>query len=306
MGTSHLNIWLRDHNCTLFNSCWMLDLAVQLCNGATLYDLFPLVEQLKERYSKPAIVMDCTDYSTIGDQIGKSLEVTVDGGTVQTYNFTTSTTTLKEIYDLIKTYFSGVTVKLKNGHITITTDSAGWGSSLVIGGTCDIVWDTIEQGSGYKISTRWYRNAYRINFRPKSGEFINHVEMDIPTGCYKIFARACHRNNEDTSTVMKVIDTCGTCHTADLLLPEFRQCAGGIIHPFVERVVNDYQVLVKEDADKILVFAAVAMAANLSREQIQAELAERRQDAIDMGLTDLVPRIDAVIAIANQLPQCYC
>lgn len=305
MGTSHLNVWLRDHNCTLFNSCWMLDLAVQLCNGATLYDLFPLVEQLKERYSKPATVTEYTDYSAIGNQDGKSLEVTVNGGVMQQLYFT-PTSTLKDIFDQMKSYFSGVTVTLKDGHITITTDSAGWDSSLVIGGTCDLAWAGAEQGSGYKISTRWYRNAYRINFRPKSGEFINHVEMDVPTGCYKIFARACHRNNEDTSTVMKVIDTCGTCHTVDLLLPEFRQCAGGIIHPFMERVVNDYQVLVKEDADKILVFAAAAMAANLSREQIQVELAERRQDAIDMGLTDLVPRIDAVIAIANQLPQCYC
>lgn len=305
MGTSHLNVWLRDYNCTPMNNCWMLDLAVQFCNGISLYERFPLVEQLKKKYSKPATVTEYTDFSTLTDQVGRTLEVTVGGGSMQSLVFSGSSHTIKEIFDQMETYFSDVVVTLNDGHISITTENAGYDVTLTIGGDCDLAWGTITQGSGYKISTRYYHGANRINIRPPAGEHINHVEMDVPTGCYKVFARVCHRHNEDTSTVMEAIDSCGECHTVDLLLPEFVRCAGGIIHPFMERVVNDYGQIIKDDAEKVVVFKAIANGANIAREQILVELADRRQDAEDMGLTDVVARVDAVIAVAQQLPQCY-
>jgi hypothetical protein len=305
MGTSTLNVWLRDYNCTLMNNCWMLDLAVQACNGVTLYERFPLVEQLKERYSSPAMVTEYTDFSTISDQSGKTLEVTVSGGSMQSLVFSGSAITLKEIFSQMESYFTDVVIKLMDGHISITTEDYGHDVNLTIGGSCDLVWGTITQGFGYKISTRYYHGANRINIRPPDGEYVNHIEMDVPPGCYKIFARACHRGNDDTFVVMEKIDNCGECHTVDLLLPEFPHCAGGIIYPFMDRVVNDYGQIIKDDFEKVVVFKAIARGANIAREQILVELAERKQDALDMGMNDAASRTEAVIAVAQQLPQCY-
>jgi hypothetical protein len=304
MGTTHLNVYLRNTLCRLLNDCWLLDLVVNSCDGSPLYDVFPIIKQLKDRYALPAKVTDYTVYPLSTDQSGNTLEVTVNSGTLQTLTFSSPAMTMVEIYSQMKGYFTDCEVVLENDRISIVTNDKGPNSSLVIGGTCDLDWGPVTQGSGYAISTRYYHDAHRIKIQPPNGEYINHVEMDIPNGCYKIWARCCHGKNEETSVVMLPLEECGGCRTVNLLLPEVTTCSKDIIHPLMDRVVNDYQAIIPIDADKVMVFRTVAYAAGLGREGLLAELADRRQDALDINRTDLAARVDAVIAIANQLPQC--
>jgi hypothetical protein len=303
MGTSRLNVMVRDSVCVPIKTGWLLDLVVQLCNGTPLYEVFPIVDQLKDRYSKPARVFELTEFP-LTDQSGNTLEVTVGSGTLQTYTFTTPATTQVEIYSQIKNVFSDCEVTLEDGHITITSKEKGPSATLVIGGSCGLAWAPVEQGSGYSISTRYYHGAQRIKIQPPSGEYINHVEMDVPPGCYKVWARVCFGDNEDTSKVMKVIDGCGECHTVDLLLPEIMNCSREIVYPLIDKVVNDYQAVFPDQADRLATMKVVAYTANLSREQILTELNDRRQDAVDIGRTDLADRVDQIIALAQALPQC--
>jgi hypothetical protein len=301
MGTSHLNVLLRDHLCTPITDCWMLDLAVQLCNGTPLFDVFPIVKQLKDRYSASAVAKDLSVYP-ISDQVGNTLEVTVNGGTMESLTFSTPANTQANIYNQIKNRnFSGCMVYLQDGKIVIETNEKGPNASLLVGGTSALTW-ALEQGAGYGISTRYYHGAYRINIRPPTGVYINHVEMDVPVGCYKIFGRVCHGRNEDTSKVMQVIGDCGECYTVNLLLPEVMHCSRDVVYPLMHKLL-DYQGL-PDIADRAKVLQGVAYVANLSREQILIELAERKQDAIDINRTDLVAQVDQLIAIAQILPQC--
>ncbi len=305
MGATHLNIILRDYQCTPIKDCWLLDLVVHLCNGTPLFDFFPIVDQLKKKYATPAIVQDFSTFPLTTDQSGLTLEVTVGTGSLQTLIFSSPAITIAEIYKQMYDYFTDCEVMLKDNRITIVTEDRGPQATLTIGGSCNMDWGPIEQGSGYKISTRFYHSAYRIKIQPPSGEYINHVEMDVPTGCYKIRGRVCHGKNEETSTVMQPIETCGGCKTVELLLPEVMNCSADVIYPLMDKVAIDYQQVFPELANKVMIMKGIAQVANLGREQILDELDERKQDALDGGKTDLAARVDELITIAQALPQCY-
>jgi hypothetical protein len=303
MGTSHLNILLRDHLCTPITDCWMLDLAVQLCNGTPLYDVFPIVHQLKDRYSYAAVVKDLSEYPLVTDQAGTTLQITVSGGSMEELTFTAPAMTQSQIFTQIKNRnFTGCKVYIQDGRIVIETNDKGPEVTLSIGGSNSIGWAPVEQGAGYRISTRYYHSAYRINILPPSGQYINHIEMDVPVGCYKVFGRVCHGKNEDTSKVMQVIENCGECYTANLLLPEVMNCSRDVIYPLMHKLL-DYQGL-PDIADRAKVLQGIAYVANLPREQILVELADRKQDALDIDRTDLAAQVDLIIAIAQLLPQC--
>jgi hypothetical protein len=306
MGTTHLNVYLRNSLCKLLTNCWMADLVVNSCDGTPLYDVFPeIIDQLKDRYAKSATVTEFTNFPLSTDQSGLTLEVTVDGGTMQTRTFSSPAMTLGEIYGQIKGYFTDCDVILDdNDHLSIVTKKKGPNANLVIGGTCDLDWGPVTQGSGYDISTRYYMDAYRINIRPPVGEYINHIEMDIPNGCYKIWSRCCFGDNEETSVVMLSIEDCGGCRTVNLLLPQVTTCSKYVLHPMIDRIVNDYQAVFPLDADKVTILKAIAYTGGLGREGILEQLNIRKQDAINIERTDLEARVDAVITIAQQLPQC--
>ena len=68
---------------------------------------------------------------------------------------------------------------------------------------------------------------------------------------------------------------------------------------------SNYLQILPELNDRVVVMKAVAQAANLGREQILVELADWKQDAIDIERPDLAARVDEVIVIAEALPQCY-
>lgn len=302
MGTAHLNVNIRDHACTPIQTGWMLDLVVQLCNGAPLFDFFPIIDQLKKRYAKPATVFDLTNFP-LSDQNGNTLILKVGSGSPQTLSFTGVVTEREEVFLQMKNYFSGCKVDLVDDRIVITTEDMGPDATLEIdpGSTCDMVWAPVEQGSGYSISTRYYHGAHRINIRPPVGENINHIEMDVPVGCYKVWSRVCFGGNEETSTVMKIIEHCGQCYTVDLLLPEVMNCSQGVIYPLMDKVVANAQMIPE---DRVVAMKAIAYAGNLSREQILVELNDRKQDAIDIERTDLEAQVDQLIAVAQALPQC--
>jgi hypothetical protein len=299
MGTTHVNVLLRDHFCTPIVDCWMLDLVVNLCNGTPLYEVFPIVDQLKKRYATPASVEDFTEYPLSTDQAGLTLEINS-----QVLSFASPAMTQVEIYTQIKNFFTNLDIKLEGGQIKIATKDRGPDATLTIGGTCDLKFGPITHGAGYKISTRYYHGAYRINILPPKGDHINHVELDMPAGCYKIWGRACHGRNEETSVAMVILEDCGECTTVNLMLPEVMNCARDAIYPVMEKIAVEYAQVFPEQADKVVIMKGVAQVANLGREQILAELAMRKQDAIDLDRDDLEARVDAVIAIAYDLPQC--
>lgn len=299
MGTTHLNVLLRDHSCTPIVDCWMLDLVVNLCNGTPLHDVFPIIDQLKKRYATPASVEDFTNYPLSTDQDGLTLEINS-----QVLTFSAPAMTQAEIYTQIRNFFTSLNVSLEDGQIKIATKDRGPSATLAISGSCELKFGPITQGAGYRIGTRFYHGAHRINILPPSGEHINHIELDVPAGCYKLWGRVCHGRNEETSIAMVIIEDCGGCKTVNLLLPEVMNCARDAIYPVMEKIAVDYAQVFPEPADRVVIMKGVAQVANLGREQILAELAVRKQDAIDMGRTDLEARVDAVIVIANDLPQC--
>lgn len=300
MGTTKVNVFLRDFSCNLLTDCWMLDLVVNTCSGKPLYELFPLVEQLKKRYASPATVKDLTQYPLATSQDGLTLEINS-----QTLTFSDPAYTLAEIYTQIKAFFTDLDVTLDDGRIQIATKDRGPNATLTIGGTCELAFGPITQGSGYEISTRYYMDANRINIVPPAGEHINHVELDMPAGCYKLWGRVCHGRNEETSVAMLALEDCGGCRVANLLLPEVMNCAKGVIYPAVEKIAVDYVQQFPDQANQVMILQGLARVAGLGREQILAELAVRKADAEKLGRSDLEARVDAVIVLANLLPTCY-
>lgn len=303
MGTSRLNVMIRDHACVPIRTGWMLDLVVQLCGGTPLFEVFPLVDQLKKRYAKPAKVFESSDFP-LADQSGRTVEITVGMASPQVLTFVSPAVKQIDIYNQMKAFFTDVDIEIVDDRITVTTKDFGPTATLAIAGDCDLDWGPVEQGSGYDIGTRYYHNAWRINIRPPSGENINHVEMDVPTGCFKLWSRVCFGGNEETSVVMKIVEKCGECYTADLLLPEVMNCSQGIIYPLMDKVVVENPQILPELADRVVAMRAVAYAANLNRAQILEELADRKQDAFDIDRTDLAERVDQLITVAEALPQC--
>lgn len=303
MGTTHLNVRVRDSLCKLIKTGWMVDLAVLTCDGTPLYELDDsLLPALKKKYCQPATVRDFTAAFPLTDQGGRTLEVTVSG-VLQTMTFTTGTTKLGEIFDQIRArVFTGVTVDVVDGHLVLETDERGPGVTLSVSGDCDLDWGPVTQGSGYEIYTHYYHDAYRIRFRPTDGSTINHVELDVPNGCYKIFARVCFGDNEDTSVVFADIEGCGKCRTIDLMLPKVMKCSKDILYPAMHQIVRQGIDPVLDN--RVVVMGALAKLGNLGRDVILAELAARRVDAELLNRADLVAELDDIIEVANALPQC--
>ena len=101
---------------------------------------------------------------------------------------------------------------------------------------------------------------------------------------------------------MQVVENCGECYTVNLLLPEVMNCSRDVIYPLMHKLL-DYQGL-PDIADRAKVLQGIAYVANLPREQILVELADRKQDALDIDRTDLAAQVDLIVAIAQLLPQC--
>lgn len=303
MGTSRLNIWFRGANCDLLTNVWRTDLVIQACTGTYLVNIYPLVDQLRKRYSTQGKVVDISDWPLTTDQADKKLELIIGGGATQSVTFTTPAQTLEEIFGQLDGKFTGCKILAEDRHLKVVTDAYGPSATIEIGsGTdCDIAWDLVKNGSGWTVDSHYYQGAQRIKIVPPSGEYVNHVDVDVPPGCYKIWTRVCHGNNEETSLQM-VNPKCGDEVCVNLLLPTLRTCSAGVLHPLMDEIV--YKQALADDEQRIAVFRGVMFGAQVAKQEVINQLDYRLLEAQEKQDSELEARVNAVIALANQLPEC--
>lgn len=84
-----------------------------------------------------------------------------------------------------------------------------------------------------------YQGETRIKLQPDDTmqEKFNHIEVDVPPGCYIIWTRVCYGNNEETNKVMVIVD-CGKEVCVNLLLDTVDTCGRGFVYPFGVRAVQ--------------------------------------------------------------------
>lgn len=303
MGTAKMNVWLRNAACDLIPNCWRTDLVIQACTGTYLVDSFPtVINQLQKHYGKPATTKCISTFPLITDQSGKTLSLAVGTNPAQILTFTAPSMSLTELFTQMEAFFTNCEVTIENGMIAITTDEHGPQATLTIGGDCDLTWGQIVQGSGWTIKKHFYQNAWRIMFFPGNGETVNHIEIDIPPGCYRVWTRICHGNNEETSIQM-INARCDDHVCVNLLLPTIKTCAAHIIHPIMNRIVKENFLL--DDAERLLPFRALMWGAGIGKQEILAQLDYRIQEAQEKGDPELETDILAVKAVAQLLPECY-
>lgn len=303
MGVAHLNVWLRNAECNPLDSCWRTDLVIQACTGKYVVDSYPeIIDQLKERYGTPAYVQCTGAFPLATDQTGKTLSFQVGTATVETLTFTSPAMTLTEVYAQMKAFFTNVVVDIDDDILCVTSKEYGPDAQLTIGGDSDLVWGPIRQGAGWQIKKHYYQGAWRIMFYPGGGKTFNHIEVDIPPGCYRIWTRVCHGNNEETSVVMINV-RCDETACVNLLLPTVKTCSAHIVHPLMDKVVHEQFLL--DDAERLLPFRALMWGGGLGKADIQNQLNYRMDEAVDKGDQALQDRIQAVIDLAELLPECY-
>ncbi len=163
----------------------------------------------------------------------------------------------------------------------------------------DIIAQLQARYTGWTITSHFYQGAQRIMMMPPVGTYFNHIEVDIPPGCYKVWTRCCHGKNEETSLQL-VMARCDEDACVNLLLPELKVCAQQIIHPFIDHVLvqNAFPVV----ADQLLILRGTMFAAGINKAALQEQLAYRLSEAVAKQDTALQARVNAVIALADQLP----
>lgn len=307
MSTAHVEVWLRNSECNLLQDCWRADLVVQSCAGKPLVDTYPeIIDQLKEKYGKPASAKCTADFPLTTDQGGNTLEITVGSGATETLTFSTTipSQSLVDIYAQMKAFFQKVKVSLDDGIITVTSIEHGPDATMTIGGTSSAVltWGPITNGYGYTIKSHYYQNAWRIMLYPGGGETLNHIDLEIPPCAYKIWCRVCHGQNEETSMVFQKFQG-SKCYGVDLLLPTIKTCAANNVHPAIDKVV--YEEFLADDAERVAMLRGLLYVAGIGKQLFQDQLAYRWDEADEKGDADLKDRVEAVQNIAQLLPDCY-
>jgi hypothetical protein len=146
-----------------------------------------------------------------------------------------------------------------------------------------------------------YQNATRIGIQPPAGEKVNHIELDCPPGCYKIWCRICHGKNEETNIVMTTV-ACDDRACINLLLNSVETCAKNLIHPAFDRIVNDGNFQV--DAEIVPFAKAMMYVGYQNKAALVQQLNERILEAQDKVDTDLEARVNAILTIIDTLPDC--
>lgn len=199
-------------------------------------------------------------------------------------------------------------VWVRNRNCDLLTDM--WRTDLVIQactGTYLVdVWPEIltqlqTRYPNYTILNHFYQGAQRIMLMPPVGTFFNHIEIDIPPGCYKVWTRCCHGQNEETSLQL-ISPRCGEEACVNLLLPTLKICAQAIVHPLIDHIV--VQGAFPAVADRLTILKGVMYAGDIGRALLLEQLQYRLSEAVAKGDTALQARVNAVIAIADQLPAC--
>jgi hypothetical protein len=108
-------------------------------------------------------------------------------------------------------------------------------------------------------------------------DHINHVEVDVPPGCYIVWAHICWLHNEDMHRVM-VIVRCGDEACVNLLLPTRQQCGHGFIFPFLLQAVE----LNLPKANVVAAAKAIMDVAEIKPKEFNEELAQRVKEVRGM------------------------
>jgi hypothetical protein len=144
-----------------------------------------------------------------------------------------------------------------------------------------------------------YQGATRILLQPGGGRFINHIEVDVPPGCYVVWARICHGRNEETNKMM-VIVRCGDEACVNLLLNTVELCAKELFHPFAVQAV---QAQLPNDVLQGAIRGLMVVARKPKRE-IEVELAQRLDELKGAQLPELERAINKVAEIIKGVPEC--
>lgn len=128
--------------------------------------------------------------------------------------------------------------------------------------------------ANYSVTEQEYRGEKTLRIATSSpatpANHINHVEVDVPPGCYIVWTRVCYKGNEDTHKVMAVVN-CGEECCINLILPTVESCGKEFIYPFMQEAVA-----LKIPADRIALAAKVIMdVAKIKPKDFKAQLAER-------------------------------
>lgn len=123
-----------------------------------------------------------------------------------------------------------------------------------------------------------------ITFRNSntSDPSINHLDINLSPGCYKINARVCHQNNEETHEIQIVI-RCEDHLCAKMSVPETMDCGKGFIFPGLIHGIR--QNFLREDVKGYVKHVAKLIEKPVQELKIDNEL--RIAELQGMGLTDL-------------------
>ena len=142
-----------------------------------------------------------------------------------------------------------------------------------------------------------YHGETRIRLRPPAGTFINHIELDVPPGCYVIWTRVCHGQNEETNKFLAIAD-CGAHVCVNLLLNRVETCGNQFIHPFLVKAVQ----LNMPREQLALAAQAVLQVAEKPKKELVAELNARLEEVAERQDPMLERAIINAIELAKDIP----
>lgn len=133
---------------------------------------------------------------------------------------------------------------------------------------------------------------------------INHLDINLPPGCYKINARVCHMNNEETNQAM-VIVRCDDHICLNLLLPEVMNCGKGYLVPGLVRAMAinaaGQQNIPRHVVKAKIEFENVILGQDIY--QFKGVVEEYVADIQGMGLSDYETQLNELNAIVNEMVQ---
>ena len=142
-----------------------------------------------------------------------------------------------------------------------------------------------------------YHDETRIRLKPPKGEYINHIEVDVPPGCYIVWTRICYGRNEETNKVMVIVE-CGDEACVNLLLNDVETCGREFVYPFLERAV----ALRIPKRDLGIAVQAIMQVAEMPKKQVIAELGQRAaevEDQKDAGMMKTIGRLTEIVKAVN-------
>jgi hypothetical protein len=83
-----------------------------------------------------------------------------------------------------------------------------------------------------------YYGEKRIRLKPQVGKHINHIEVDVPPGCYVVWTRVCYSpGNDETNKAMVIVDCSGEA-CVNLLLDQVETCVKQALYPAAVRAIE--------------------------------------------------------------------